>query len=137
MPVDQLRLTQITEDDTTTEENEVKEDLQKVLTDVPEPSEMPYQLKATGAEFDPKLPNPSGDVEKYKTTNNKAALNLGVYATDVGYVSVYEKVQNALDYIDATKNLGDKLGVTNAFDPEMRERFESNLSNIDTLDQHH
>ncbi|MDX2305753.1 MAG: hypothetical protein NW226_23300 [Microscillaceae bacterium] len=113
--------------------NEVKEELQKVLTDVPEPSEMPYQLKATGAEFNPKLPNPSGSVEKYKTTNNKAALNLGVFATDVGYVSVYEKVQEALDYIDATKTLGDKLGVSNAFDPQMRERFENNLSSIDTL----
>ncbi len=117
----------------TTQATEVKENLQKVLTDVPEPSEMPYQLKATGAEFDEKLPNDPAQVDKYMTTNNKAALNLGVYATDVGYVSVYEKVQNAVNYIDAVKKLGDKLGVSSAFDPELRERFESNLSNIDTL----
>lgn len=122
-----------TTEDSSATENEIKENLQKVLNDVPEPSEIPYQLEATGADFDEKLPNPPGMVEKYKTTNNKAALNLGVYATDIGYVAVYEKVQNALDYIKGVKDLGDKLGISNAFDQSTIERFESNLTNIDTL----
>lgn len=119
--------------DTTAESSEVKENLQKVLTDVPKPSEMPYQLKATGADFIPKLPNPPAMVEKYKTTNNKAALNLGVYATDIGYVSVYEQVQNAIEYISSATALADKLGISSAFDPKVKEKFEKNLKNIDTL----
>lgn len=123
-------------DNNTTEDttkNEVKENLQKVISAIPEPTEIPYQLKATGADFDEKLPNPPNQAEKYKTTNNKAALNLGVYATDVGYVSVYEKVQNAIDYIKAVKDLGDKIGVSNAFDPKLEQRFKDNLSKVDSL----
>lgn len=115
------------------EGSEVKENIERVLTDIPEPSEMPYLIKATGADFNAELPNNPSEVDKYKATNNKAALNLGVYATDVGYVSVYEKTQNALDYIDATKGLGDKLGVSNAFDPSMQERFKENLNTVDSL----
>lgn len=117
----------------TTSISEVTKNLQKVLTDVPEPSEIPYQLKATGADFNADLPNPHANVEKYLTTNNKAALNVGVYATNVGYVSVYEQVQNALDYIKAVERLGDKLDIINAFDPKMQERFKGNLSNVDSL----
>lgn len=114
-------------------EETVTENLKKVLTDVPEPSEIPYQIQATGAEFDSELPNLPSMVEKYKTTSNKAALNLGVFATDIGYVSVYSKVQNAIDYIKAVKDLGDKLGISNAFDPKLQDRFESNLQQVDSL----
>lgn len=119
--------------DTTETSSETKKELQKVLTDVPEPSELPAQLKRTGADYSEKFPNPSENVDKYKTTNFKAALNLGVYATDIGYLSVYEKASNALNYIKAVKALGDKLGVSNAFDPKLQERFEKNLKNVDTL----
>ncbi|NJL13484.1 MAG: hypothetical protein HC913_11085 [Microscillaceae bacterium] len=119
--------------DTSEATTEVQENLQKVLTDVPEPSELPYQLKATGAEFDTKLPNPHGNVEKYLASNHEAALNLGIYAADIGYVSVYEQVQNALDYVKAVERLGDKLDISNAFDPKMQERFKGNLNNIDSL----
>jgi hypothetical protein len=117
----------------TTQAGENKEKLQKILADVPEPSELPAQLKKTGADFNEKFANAPANVEKYKTTNFKAALNLGAFATDVGYVSVYEKVQNALEYIKAVKSLGDKLGVSNAFDPKLQERFEKNLKNVDSL----
>ncbi|MCU0445198.1 MAG: hypothetical protein MUE85_09780 [Microscillaceae bacterium] len=117
----------------TAKAGENKEKLQKILADVPEPSELPAQLKKTGADFNEKFANAPANVEKYKTTNFKAALNLGVYATDVGYVSVYEKVQNALEYIKAVKSLGDKLNITSAFDPKLQERFEKNLKNVDSL----
>jgi hypothetical protein len=121
------------QEDTTSESSEVKEKLEKVLTGVPKPSEMPYQIKSTGAEFDEKLPNPPAMVEKYKTTKNKAALNLGVYASDIGYVSVFGQVQNAINYINSATQLADNLGISNAFDPKVKERFEKNLKNIDTL----
>ncbi len=121
------------EDTDTTATNEVVESLEKVLNDVPNPSEIPYQLKSTGADFSTEITNSAANAEKYLTTNNKAALNVGVYSTDVGYVSVYEQVQNALDYIKAVERLGDKLDITNAFDPKMQERFKGNISNVDSL----
>ncbi|TAE72723.1 MAG: hypothetical protein EAZ85_09040 [Bacteroidetes bacterium] len=119
--------------DTTSAKTETKENLKKALAEAPKPSELPYQLQATGTEFNANIPNPHTNVEKYKTTNAKAALNLGVYATDLGYLSAFQKVQNGLDYVKAVKSLADKLGVSTALDPKMQERFEKNLKNVDTL----
>ncbi|EAY30214.1 hypothetical protein [Microscilla marina] len=113
--------------------NDIKEQNKKVLTKIPEPSEIPYMIKQTGAEFDPKLANSPASSDKYKTTNSKAALNLGVYATDLGYMVIYDKVQNAIDYMNATQGLADKLGIAGAFSPATVKRFKDNLSSIDSL----
>ncbi|TAE17741.1 MAG: hypothetical protein EAZ95_05875 [Bacteroidetes bacterium] len=115
------------------EAQEVKENLEKVLTDVPKPSELPYQIQKTGAPFDEKIPNAPANVEKYKTTNFKAALNLGVYACDIGYVAVHKKVQNAIDYINAATQLGDKLSLSSSLDAKVKERFEKNIKDTDSL----
>lgn len=105
----------------------------EVLTNIPKPSEIPYIIKGTGAEFDAKLPNPHESSDKYKTNNTKAAINLGIYATDLGYVVTYEKLQNAVDYLNAAKGLADKLGVANAFEQKTIKRFQDNLSSVDSL----
>jgi hypothetical protein len=115
------------------EVKEVKENLEKVLTDVPKPSELPYEIQKTGASYDEKIPNPASNVEKYKTTNFKAALNLGVYACDIGYIAVHNKPQTAIDYITSATQLGDKLGLSSSLDPKVKERFEKNLKTIDSL----
>ncbi|TAF63452.1 MAG: hypothetical protein EAZ55_13725 [Cytophagales bacterium] len=117
----------------TTQQSEVKENLKKILNEVPKPTEIPYLLESTGVEFDKSLANKPAHVSKYKTTNFTAAVNLGVYATDIGYVSVYGETQNALEYMKSVKELGDKLGLTNVFDPSTVEKFKKNLSNKDSL----
>lgn len=113
--------------------NDIKEQNKKVLTGIPKPSEIPYLIKQTGADFDPKLANSPSSTDKYKTTNSKAALNLGIYATDLGYMVTYDKVQNAIDYMNATQGLADKLGIAGAFAPSTVQRFKDNLSSIDSL----
>jgi hypothetical protein len=87
------------------------------LTQAPRPSELPYELQATGADFNANIPNPHTNVDKYKTTNFKASINLGIYATDLGYLSSYSKVQNALEYVKALKSLADKVGVSSSLEP--------------------
>lgn len=111
----------------------VEEDIKKIITEVPEPSKIPYLLEETGAEYDEKLPNNPESVENYKTTNNKAAINLGIYAADVGYVSIYEKAQDAIKYVNAARTLADHLSLTSAFEADVIKRFEENLDNRDTL----
>jgi len=105
----------------------------KVLTKIPKPSEIPYIIKGTGADFDEKLPNPPESSNKYKTNNTRAALNLGIYATDLGYVVTYEKLQNAVEYLNGIRGLAEKLGVANAFKQQTVTRFQNNLSSVDSL----
>ena len=109
-----------------------KDQIKDVVYNIPSPSEIPYLLQATGAEFNQALLNDRKKVDQYLSRSEKAALNLGVYAADIGYLSSYEKTQEAIDYLNSAKKLADNLNIS-SFDPEVLKRFESNISNRDSL----
>ncbi|MBL7857052.1 MAG: hypothetical protein JNM57_05130 [Cyclobacteriaceae bacterium] len=107
--------------------------IEEVVYNIPSPSEIPYLLQATGAEFNESLLNPRSKADQYVTRTDKAALNLGVYAADIGYLSSYDKTQEAIDYLGSCKTLADNLGVIGSFDMEVLKKFEQNISNKDSL----
>jgi hypothetical protein len=113
--------------------DELKKQIEDVVYNIPSPSEIPYLLQATGAEYNESLVNPRNKVDQYVTRTDKAALNLGVYAADIGYLSSYDKTQEAIDYLTACKTLADKLGLIGTFDAEVIQQFEANISNKDSL----
>ena len=90
-------------------------------------------LQATGAEFNESLINPREKADQYTSITNKAALNLGVYAADIGYLISYEKTQEAIDYLNSAKSLADGLGIIGSFDLEVLEQFEKNIANKDSV----
>lgn len=112
----------------------VSESLEGVIYNVPPPSEIPWLLEATGAEFNGDLVNSYTIADKYKTTFDVAALNLGVYASDLGYLSVYDKTQDAINYLSTMKSLADHLGVASAYDEDLIVRFENNIGAKDSLE---
>ena len=114
-------------------EEGLKNQIEEVVYNIPSPSEIPYLLKATGAEFNAQLLNPRSQVDQYLTKSDKAALNLGVYASDIGYLSSYDKTQQAIDYLNTSKTLADNLNIIGSFDIEVLKRFEANISNKDSL----
>lgn len=114
-------------------ENQLIEEIDKVVHDMPPPSEVPYMLMATGADFNPDIINPVENAKKYYNSADKAAMNLGAYAADIGYLSSYDQVQDALKYMEASQKLADQIGISSAFELEMMERFEKNLGNKDSL----
>ncbi|WP_462253937.1 hypothetical protein [Ekhidna sp.] len=112
---------------------QVAADVSKVLKDLPPPSEVPYLLLNAGAEFDESIINSLDKMESYQVSESKAALNLGVYATDIGYLTSYEKSELALDYMGECQKLAAPVGVAGAIDYGMIQRFESNMENRDSL----
>lgn len=111
----------------------LKDQIEDVVYNIPSPTEIPYLLEATGAEFNQTLVNDRAKADQYASKNDKAALNLGVYAADIGYLSSYDKTQEAIDYLNACKSLADGLGVIGSFDLEVLKSFEANISNKDSL----
>jgi hypothetical protein len=105
----------------------------QILSQLPAVSDMPYILQNTGADFNPTLINPYGKASTYTATTDKAALNLGIYGTDIGYLSVYGKTQDIINTVKSAQKLSDQLGVTQAFEASVQQRFEKNLSNKDSL----
>jgi hypothetical protein len=114
-------------------EDSLKQQIEEVVYNIPSPSEIPYLLQATGAEFNENLINSRKKVDQYTSRNDKAALNMGVYAADVGYLTSYDKTQEAIDYLNACKTLADNLGVIGTFDTQILEKFEKNISNKDSV----
>jgi hypothetical protein len=111
---------------------DLPQEIKKVVYKIPRPSEIPYMLEATGAEFNQSLVNDRRKSESY-SEQNKQALNLGVYTSDIAYLSSYEKTQQCIDYLGACRSLADKLGITGSFDPKLIEEFEKNIGKKDTL----
>lgn len=111
----------------------LKNQIEDVVYNIPSPTEIPYLLQATGAEFNQSLVNDRSKADQYASRNDKAALNLGVYAADIGYLSSYDKTQEAIDYLNACKSLADGLGVIGTFDIEVLKSFEANIANKDSL----
>ncbi len=114
-------------------EERLKDQIEEVVYNIPSPSEIPYLLQATGAEFNQGLVNPRTKLDQYITRSDKAALNLGVYTADIGYLSSYDKTQEAIDYLAAAKTLADNLNIIGSFDFDVLQRFEANISNKDSL----
>lgn len=114
-------------------DSDLKEQIQEVIYDIPSPSEIPFLLEATGAEYNQDLINDNNKVDQYANSNDHASINLGVFATDVGYLVSYDKVQEALNYMGSAKKLADNIGVSGSFDSDLLKRFENNLSSKDSL----
>ncbi len=115
------------------EAGKLKDEIKEVTYTFPRPCEIPYMLQASGAEFNQNLVNDRRKADTYGSQSDKAAMNLGVYTADIGYLSSYNKTQESIDYLNACKNLADKLGVTGSFDRTTLEKFETNIGNRDSL----
>jgi hypothetical protein len=114
-------------------EKSLKEEIKDITYNIPPPSEIPYLLEATGAEFNQSLVNDRKKADGYGSQTDKASLNLGLYTADIGYLSAYDKTQESIDYLNACKSLADKLGVSGSFDRATLEKFEANIANKDSL----
>jgi hypothetical protein len=104
----------------------------KVLKSVPSPIQMAFYLLNSKSPYNEKLMNPTANLDKYSNSFAQA-MNLGVYQADLGYAIAHGQTQQSLNYLEAVKTLGDKLGILNSFEKSMIERAEDNLDNKDSL----
>jgi len=111
----------------------LKKNIENVIYKIPKPADLPFLLQAAGADFNASLINSKESVDRYMSTFDKAALNLGIYAADIGYLSAYEQTQEALNYLQLVKQLADFLDIVDAVDKVVLERFEKNIDEKDSL----
>lgn len=114
-------------------EKKMLEDMNQVMVDLPPPTIVPNVLMKIGSEYDPTFTNSLDNIESYQTNEDKSALNLGIYATDVGYQIAYGQAQESLNYMTALQKLAETIGVSAIFDVSNLKSYESNLNNPDSL----
>jgi hypothetical protein len=112
--------------------SEIKEDVSEVVYPLPDNFEITKTLNDIGASFIISLTNDVEKANKY-VTEEKQALNLGVYSADLSYATTYNMRQYTMDYMDATKKLVNELGITGAYSPEFIKQIKANFDNKDKL----
>ena len=120
-----------TADNKTGESNQLFE-MEGKLFSIPSPVQTAFLIKDVGTNYDATFLNDAKYVNNY-STNFKKGINLGIYSADLGYVTIYNQTQDAIEYLTAVKKLANDLGVSGAFDMTLMSRFEGNLGNRDSL----
>ena len=98
----------------------------------PSPDEMFSFVNNEGLVFDNELLNPISNLDKYVDSKIQT-INLGIYMADLGYITLFQKYKESVNYFDAIYELSEKLRVSTAFDKNIIKRIENNLKNVDSL----
>jgi hypothetical protein len=99
---------------------------------IPSPIETINLLKEAGAEYNGDLLNNIDYLKSY-ATDDKRALNLGVYGCDLSFAGVFEKAQESILYLKCVNSLAKSLGITDAFNESTNERLELNKDKKDSV----
>jgi len=106
--------------------------MQDIIQSVASPVEMAALVKGLGVKFSSKYLAPTDKVDEL-TTSFQKAYNLGIYGADLGYLNMYNKTANVIDYISAIKTLADGIRVGQFFDFTTLKRLAQNSQNLDSL----
>ena len=91
-----------------------------------------YILKKAGATYDASFPlNPNKANDDF--TTEQQALLLGIYGSDLNYTIVSNKNQETIYYLNSINSLGEKLGLGNILNQEMKNRIEKNVNSKDSM----
>ncbi|MCF6241177.1 MAG: hypothetical protein L3J74_07520 [Bacteroidales bacterium] len=103
-----------------------------ILESFSSPVEMAALIEDLGVPFSKKYlcsPELANDYD----TNFKKALGLGVLSADLGYLNVYEKTAEIVNYLTVIKSISDQLNVGQFFDFQTLKRLATNNDNMDSL----
>ncbi|MGQ9847085.1 MAG: hypothetical protein ACUVQP_06255, partial [Bacteroidales bacterium] len=114
--------------------SETESDLQKTAIKVPSPIELYIFMYNADAKFVKENLNSIDNHSKY-ISKQKKALNLGIYASDLAYCTVFKQNKETFAYFSVTKKIADELGLTEGFDEKIVNRIDQNMSNSDSLYQ--
>ncbi|MFW6328366.1 MAG: hypothetical protein ACOC2F_08655 [Bacteroidota bacterium] len=99
---------------------------------LPSPHQVSLLMAMDNMEFDASLLNNPDNYTNYSTTLKKA-LNLGIYGTDLGYLNIYNRFQEAINYYMVVEKLANSLELGEAINERTMEKIEANLGHNDSL----
>lgn len=73
------------------------------------------------------------DASENFVSNFQKALGLGIYCADLGYLNVYNKTGDVIEYLVTIRKLSDDLKIGQFFDFQALKRIATNNNNLDSL----
>jgi hypothetical protein len=114
------------------EKSEIEESLKEVAFPLPEPFEVYALLEDIGATYLGEVLNPVNNAENYFSQKDKA-INIGVFAADLGYAVTYKHQPDIKVYSKTLKSLVDELGVDIDYTTLQNEESRQALLDKDSL----
>jgi hypothetical protein len=109
-----------------------QEAMNDVIESLPSPVEMAAAIQDLGVPFSKKyLMNPDA-ADKFDT-NFKKSLGLGILSSDLGYLNIYSKTSQIIEFITQIKKIADDLKIGQFFDFQTLKRLATNNENLDSL----
>ena len=109
-----------------------EEALDEIVQNVSSPIEMAALIKEIGAPFSIDYLATTDFVDKYNTSF-QMAMNLGIFGADLGYMNIYDKSTQIVNYLTSIKKLADGIMVGQFFDFSTVKRLATSRENIDSL----
>jgi len=97
------------------------------------PGEAAAQLKSIGADFNAALLNDASKFSNYTTAENKTAINLGIYLSDLNYCIAYQQKDAAKSYFNASLELARTLGAKKEMLDFISTRYAKNIDQNDSV----
>jgi hypothetical protein len=96
------------------------------------PTEITTIFSRLGAPYEKAALNPTANSGLY-SSNAKAAMNLGIYGVDFGYIKMFGLGQMMIDYIMTIKDMSYKLGIPDKYLMNPIKKLENDMSSPDTI----
>lgn len=107
-------------------------DFGDIIQSFPSPVEVSAIIQDMKVPYSEKLLFDSGHADMFETSYKKS-LGLGVYCADLGYLNVYNKTGDVINYLVAIRKLTDQLRLAQFFDFQVLKRVATNNNNLDSL----
>ncbi len=107
-------------------------EINDIIAGFASPVEMAAMLKDNHVPFSKKYLTPTSVVDNYDL-NLKKALGLGIFSADLGYLNIYHKNDQIVDYLQAIFRLASDLQVAQFFDFQTLKYLVTTSDNLDSL----
>jgi len=111
---------------------EITDNISQLILSLPSSFEVTEMLNNNGISYMIGATNELDFVSRYFTSKSKA-FNIGVYGSDLSYVSTYRMTQETMLYLKVINQLGNDLGISSIYNENLLNRIQDNLNNKDTL----
>lgn len=98
----------------------------EIFYSLPSPVETAMVLENTDVEYDDGFLLAVKYVDLYDKSDDQA-LNLGIYAADLSYITMFDRQQQSIEYLTACKKLVEKLGLLNVIDDSVISKLNENI----------
>ncbi len=109
-----------------------EEALEEIVQNVSSPIEMSALIKEIGTPFSIDYLATTDFVDRYNTSY-QMAFSLGVFGADLGYLNIYDKNTQIVDYLTSINKLADGIKVGQFFDFTTLKRLATSRENLDSL----